>query len=127
MTWWAIFSQTQGYFGSIFIIMAVMGNFNLLFSSINVRISKPATAATSAISPATDRFIPASTYRLVAASTRRRLVPTATAASVTRASAAFAEQQRGLLREHLHSAGDLPQEVQAVVPHGLRDLQTRLR
>ena len=31
MAWWAIFSQTQGYFGSIFIIMAVVGNFNLSY------------------------------------------------------------------------------------------------
>ena len=31
MAWWAIFSQTQGYFGSIFIIMAVVGNFNFSY------------------------------------------------------------------------------------------------
>ena len=31
MAWWAIFSQTQGYFGSIFIIMAMVGNFNFSY------------------------------------------------------------------------------------------------
>ena len=31
MAWWAIFSQTQGYFGSIFIIMVVVGNFNFSY------------------------------------------------------------------------------------------------
>ena len=31
MAWCAIFSQTQGYFGPIFIIMAVVGNFNFFY------------------------------------------------------------------------------------------------
>ena len=31
MAWWAIFSQTYGYFGSIFIIMAMVGNFNFSY------------------------------------------------------------------------------------------------
>ena len=31
MAWWAIFSQTQRYFGSIFIIMIVVGNFNFSY------------------------------------------------------------------------------------------------
>ena len=29
MAWWAIFSETQGYFGSIFIIMTVAGLISL--------------------------------------------------------------------------------------------------
>jgi len=31
MAWWAIFSQTQWYFGPIFIVMAVVGNFNFSY------------------------------------------------------------------------------------------------
>ena len=31
MAWWAIFSQTQGYIGPTFIIMAVVGNFNFSY------------------------------------------------------------------------------------------------
>ena len=31
MTWWAILSQTQWYFGLIFIAMAVVGNFNFSY------------------------------------------------------------------------------------------------
>ena len=31
MVLWAIFSQTQRYFGSIFIIMTVVGNFNFSY------------------------------------------------------------------------------------------------
>ena len=31
MVRWAIFSPTQGYFGSIFIIMTVVGNFNFSY------------------------------------------------------------------------------------------------
>ena len=31
MAWWAIFSQTQGYIGPTFIIMAVVGNFNFFY------------------------------------------------------------------------------------------------
>jgi hypothetical protein len=96
------------------------------------------------------RPVAAATVTLVTSFTRRRVVPTTadasavtasagrlvptttTAFSVTRAGAAFTQQRRGLLQEHhgvphLHRAGDLPQEVQAVVPHGLRDLQTHLR
>ena len=31
MAWWAIFSQIQWYFGSVFIVMAVVGNFNFSY------------------------------------------------------------------------------------------------
>ena len=31
MAWWAIFSQTQWFLGPIFIVMAVVGNFNFSY------------------------------------------------------------------------------------------------
>ena len=31
MAWWAILTQTQWYFGPIFIVMAVVGDFNFSY------------------------------------------------------------------------------------------------